>query len=216
MKRGTPDHPKVKRLMQALRISQATAVGHLELLFHFAASRAPRGDIGKWSDAEIAVAAGWDKDPRPFLAALLTARWVEPARDPYRLVIHDWHEHADQTVQRNVANKGGFVSMLAETSECQKELAFASLARGSGSGRALALAEGGPGGGRKVPLPEPFEMTEAMRDFATRANVDVRYEFGKFKDYHRARRSLHVDWVSAWRYWIRNAVEHAERVGRRQ
>lgn len=59
-------------------------------------------------------------------------------------------------------------------------------------------------------LPEPFDLSEAMTAFGQKAGIDVRYEFGKFKDYHRAKGTVHRDWVSAWRYWVRNALERQE------
>jgi hypothetical protein len=37
MKRGTPDHPKVHPLAEALGVRRPVVLGHLELLFHFAA-----------------------------------------------------------------------------------------------------------------------------------------------------------------------------------
>jgi hypothetical protein len=47
MKRGTPEHPKTAHLMAALSIPRPYAVGILELLWHFTARYAPRGDVGR-------------------------------------------------------------------------------------------------------------------------------------------------------------------------
>ena len=107
MKRGTPEHPKTKLLAQLLNIEIWGAVGLLELLWHFTAKYAPRGDIGRYSDREIAAALHWQRPtgergvtPECKLSeALVTAKWVD--RCPVnRLVVHDWPEHADQAVTK--------------------------------------------------------------------------------------------------------------------
>lgn len=59
MKRGTPDHPKMKALARTLRIPLPYAVGAMEMIWHFTADYAPTGAIGRFSDDEIAEAAGW-------------------------------------------------------------------------------------------------------------------------------------------------------------
>src|SRR5262245_13069098 len=101
VKRGTIDHPKTLRLMQELRIGRATALGHLEALWHFTARYAPQGDIGKWSDADIAIGCFWDGEPAEFIRALCAAGWLDApirladrqgalnAQHIGRLVVHD-------------------------------------------------------------------------------------------------------------------------------
>lgn len=97
MKRGTPEHPKVKRLMQALEIGRAQAVGHLELLWHFVHDWAPQGNVGKWTDAEIAAAC--DASPATFVRALTDSGWLETSPE-HRLLVHDWHEHCESTTKK--------------------------------------------------------------------------------------------------------------------
>ena len=59
MKRGTPDHPKVYDLAERLKVKRPTALGYLELLWHFTAVYAPEGDIGRYSDKRIEGAMDW-------------------------------------------------------------------------------------------------------------------------------------------------------------
>jgi hypothetical protein len=99
MKRGTPRHPKTDHLMGLLRLERWAAVGVLESLWHFTAGYAPRGDVGRFSDAEIAAGIDWRGDPTQLTQALVQARWLDRCRC-HRLRVHDWPEHADQTVQR--------------------------------------------------------------------------------------------------------------------
>ena len=111
MKRGIAEHPKTKRLARRLAIPIPYAVGLVEMLCNQWAPRvAIQGDIGKWPDEDIADGLGFPGDPAALIEALVGAGWVD--RHPvHRLVIHDWHEHADTGV-RNRLKKAGlpFVS----------------------------------------------------------------------------------------------------------
>lgn len=113
MKRGTPDHPKFLKLCQVLRLQKYEAAGLLEMLWHFTAKWAPQGDIGKYPDSAIAEAVGWKRPtgakgvtPECRLSdALVDAEWLD--RDTvHRLLVHDWPDHADQSVKRMLASRG--------------------------------------------------------------------------------------------------------------
>lgn len=97
MKRGTPDHPKTIDLQQRLGETRRGVVGLLEMLWHWCQKYAPAGDIGRWDDAAIAAAVQWDKDPSQLVEALVGAGWLD-AHPDCRLAVHDWHEHADDSV----------------------------------------------------------------------------------------------------------------------
>jgi hypothetical protein len=105
MKRGTPRHPKILELCELLGIKLALAVGLLELLWHFAAEFAPRGNIGRYPDKHIARALGWGGPPAKLITALTTARWIDEDA-VHRLVIHDWHDHADEAVRKKLRRAG--------------------------------------------------------------------------------------------------------------
>lgn len=101
MKRGTPDHPKTLALMEALACPRPMAVGVLELLWHFTARYAPQGDIGRWSDANIAAGVCWPGDPAALVLALVRAGWLDES-PKHRLVVHDWHDHADDAAKKHI------------------------------------------------------------------------------------------------------------------
>jgi hypothetical protein len=108
MKRGTPDHPKTRQLAVILGLKRYEVVGILESLWHFAASYAKRGDIGRWSNDAIAAALEWSGDADALIAALVKARFVDED-EQCRLLVHDWQDHADQTVSRSEeVKKHGF------------------------------------------------------------------------------------------------------------
>lgn len=57
-------------------------------------------------------------------------------------------------------------------------------------------------------VPETFELTDALREWAQREvpGVQVAYETGKFKDWEF--KTPHTDWCAAWRNWMRRAWEN--------
>jgi hypothetical protein len=106
VKRGTIDHPKMRMLAGLLGVQQWGAVGILESLWHFTARYAPRGDVGKFPDRAIAAAMGWRLEKaEALILGLIDAGWLEK-HDDFRLVVHDWHEHADGTCDTYLSDNG--------------------------------------------------------------------------------------------------------------
>lgn len=121
MKRGTPDHPKTKEFAELLGVRRVTALGHLELLFHFTANYAPAGDIGRYSDKRIAAALDWTGRPEKVIAALQQAGFIE-SHPTHRLVVHDWHVHADAAVRKRLDRaKMAFVCSQQHTGQVTRQ-----------------------------------------------------------------------------------------------
>ena len=98
MLRQAHNSPKLKRLKRRLQIPQYAAVGLLESLWHMTATQAPRGDIGKWSDEDIAANLEWPGDETELIEVLVGCGWLD--EDPeHRLIVHDWDQHADSDVR---------------------------------------------------------------------------------------------------------------------
>lgn len=153
MKRGAPEHKKMKRLAALLQIPLAQAVGTMELLFHFASRQAPEGDIGSHPDEDIAHAVHWNKKPATLISALLEAAWLDP-NEKYRFIIHDWPDHADDSVRKWLTrHKKDFLETYGQR-PAKIETVSGKSADGvqpSREAEAKALAEaqkpgGGPGG----------------------------------------------------------------------
>lgn len=81
-----------------------TAVGFLELMWHWTARFAPPGDIGRWSDAEIAGALRWEGEPAVLIGALLDSRFLDHDFN-HRLIVHHWSEHADDAIHIALARR---------------------------------------------------------------------------------------------------------------
>ena len=101
MKRSALAHTKLRRLVRALGVPTYAAVGILEMLWHLTAREAPQGNIGKLEDADIADAVGWLDCPDRLISSLIEAGWLDESRE-HRLLVHDWHEHADDAVKKNL------------------------------------------------------------------------------------------------------------------
>jgi hypothetical protein len=104
MKRGTPRHPKVLELASLLNIPRYAAVGLLEMLWHFTAEFALDGNIGKFSDEAIKEALCYDGASMMLVNSLIEARLID-ACQCHRLRVHDWPDHADQTVRRVLSGR---------------------------------------------------------------------------------------------------------------
>jgi len=87
-------------------------------MWHFTAREAVTGNIGKHSDADIAEAVCWpsEKGSEFLIQMLLNTHWLD-AHPIHRLVVHDWHDHCDQTVTKYVQrNNLKFASLEISTS----------------------------------------------------------------------------------------------------
>ncbi|HEV3330621.1 MAG TPA: hypothetical protein VG096_06560 [Bryobacteraceae bacterium] len=102
MKREAVGHTKMKRLLRRLDIPLYQGVGLLECLWHVTAREAPRGDIGKLSDEDIALAIDYRGDEARLMDSLIASGWVD--RDPVeRLVVHGWADHCEDAVHMRLA-----------------------------------------------------------------------------------------------------------------
>jgi hypothetical protein len=102
MKRGAPDHFKMRRLARALQIPLYSANGLVLRAVHFTADSTPRGDIGARTDMDIADACAWEGDATQLVDALVSAGWLDRSEE-HRLVVHDWRTHADDSTHARVA-----------------------------------------------------------------------------------------------------------------
>lgn len=105
MKPKTTELLKFKRLSRRLNESVRGTVGLLEMLWVGTAKNAPGGDIGRFSNEEIAVMCDWEGDPDALVDALVETRWLDRC-ETHRLLVHDWPEHAPDYVRGNLKRWG--------------------------------------------------------------------------------------------------------------
>lgn len=95
-------HPKTKRLARAAGISIPAAIGHLHLLWWWALDYAQDGDLGGYTDEDIADAMEWnDTDASILIKSLESAGFID--RDGETFHIHDWHNYAGRLIEQREA-----------------------------------------------------------------------------------------------------------------
>ena len=105
MKRGTTDHPKMKRLARRLG-GRAQAVGTLEMLWHFTAKYAPDGSLMNYSAEELADEVFYEgESPEDLVKALVDSGWLDKSEE-LGLVVHDWQQHCEDSVHLTLARAG--------------------------------------------------------------------------------------------------------------
>lgn len=105
MKRTALNHSKTKKLSRLLHIPHYGAVGILECLWHLTSNEAPRGDIGKLSDEDIAFSIDWESEPGDLINSLIDAGWIDRNED-HRLIVHDWPEHCEDSIDARLYRAG--------------------------------------------------------------------------------------------------------------
>ncbi len=105
MKREAFNHSKILRLARYLEIPVWGARGILESLWIVTEGEAPRGDIGKLANEDIAIRIGWTEDPERLIGALIDADLLDADSDS-RITVHDWSEHAADGVHSRLARAG--------------------------------------------------------------------------------------------------------------
>src|SRR6185437_13341159 len=104
--RAVPDHPKFADFKRRLGLTKGCALGYLECIWHFTGRFTPAGNIGKYQDSAIEAWVEWNGEPGQLVAALIESGWAHGHDNPdFRVVIHDWSEHADDIVNTVLARR---------------------------------------------------------------------------------------------------------------
>jgi len=104
MKAGTQNHIKTKRLKRLLKIPLYRAVGILETIWLLCADCCDEGNIGKFSDEEIADYLEWDGDVSDLVRALSDSGWTDSDKNG-RPVIHDWIDHCPEYIRDRIRKR---------------------------------------------------------------------------------------------------------------
>ena len=93
-------HPKLFRLATELGVSRQEAFWHLISMWLWAMEYAPDGDIGGFSEKELAAGADWHKDAQLFNEKLLCCGFVDETKK-----IHDWNTYGGKFYNEMVRNR---------------------------------------------------------------------------------------------------------------
>lgn len=106
MKSNTKDLVKFRRLKMMMGAPEYHVIGLLESLWLFTAKNAPLGNVGKYTNEDIAAMVDWQGSADELVRMLTEARWLDE-HPSHRLVVHDWHDHAPNYVKANVKQHMG-------------------------------------------------------------------------------------------------------------
>lgn len=105
MKAGTDRKAKFRQLQRDLKLPRYAVVGLLQSLWDFAAVNTPEGDVGRFSDEDIALDIEYEGSPDELIDTLVNRRWLDRS-DDHRLVIHDWPDHCEDGIHLRLAREG--------------------------------------------------------------------------------------------------------------
>jgi hypothetical protein len=204
----------MKRLARLLDCDHLMAVGIMESLWHWTAKYAPAGDIGKHSDEDIADGIGYRGDKSRLVATLADCGWLDRC-ERHRLIVHDWHQHADDAVKKSAErNRVCLISQAIRSVGTSPD----SVATSPDKNR---LPEPEP-----EPMPEPEPEPERARaaptsckrtfkppalqqiiDYCREAEIQIDPE--RFLDHYTANgwrvgKAGMKDWKAAVRNWAKN------------
>lgn len=119
MKMTCPQSMKFMKLKRRLRVPHWQVVGLLESLWLFTQMNAPAGDVGRFSNEDIAAGLEWDSDADEMIGMLIDCGFLDECEDN-RLIVHDWEEHAPTYLKGAMAkNKRQFAKQGAK--HCAKQ-----------------------------------------------------------------------------------------------
>lgn len=150
----------MERWPMPFEMAQNAACGLVERLWHFTARYAPRGDLGKHRPTAIARRVSWPGDPDDLLEVLQQCGLVDDD-EQHGLIVHDWHEHADESVRKVLRGRG-------------EEFVSSAGAQPAYSVREVYLAQDGKEGPVKIGLSsDPKRRVRELRSTLGRRELRV-------------------------------------------
>lgn len=101
---GTLNHVKVKRLKRLLGIPLYSTMGVLESIWQLCMECCDEGNIGKFTDEEIAEHIEWHGSAQKLIDALTESGWFDKC-ETERLVVHDWWAHCPDFIRNRVQKR---------------------------------------------------------------------------------------------------------------
>ena len=105
MKEGTESKVKFKKLKRRLGMPEWQVIGLLEAIWKLARTSAQAGDIGKFSNEDIAASIEYDDDADELVRHLSECGWLDEDEE-YRLIIHNWSAHVPTYLKGNFKSHG--------------------------------------------------------------------------------------------------------------
>ena len=116
-KRGTLEHPKTKRLARAMKAPAYSALGLLEAIWQWVGRYTPTGFLTAEELEDCADTIRFDEGGDALGAMLHACGLLDQMEGGW--YIHDWHDHADDSVKKVLAKRG---ETFANGSELRKQV----------------------------------------------------------------------------------------------
>lgn len=132
------EHPKTRKAARLLGVGLPQMVGHLHFLWWWALDYAEDGDLSRFSDEDIELAARWDGESGVFAAALSACSFGDGAGfidlRSGKPIIHDWWDYAGKLIEKRRTDAerkraGRSTSAPAPTATNQEDVASSSNGR---------------------------------------------------------------------------------------
>ncbi len=107
MKKGTDGLAKFLLMLRDLKLPKYAGKGLLQDLWDFTALNAPEGNLGKFTNEEIALSIGYESDPDELIEVLLKRGWLDE-HGSHRIVVHDWSDHCEDSIHDRLAKERRF------------------------------------------------------------------------------------------------------------
>jgi hypothetical protein len=97
----------MRDLAVELKIPKNHAIGIMEHFWNWTAEQCPRGNVGRVSDEFIQEEVAPELRRADLVAALIKVGFLDRHDSPeIRLYVHDWHEHADNSLRKRLERNG--------------------------------------------------------------------------------------------------------------
>ena len=105
MKHGESDTIEHQKLRMRLDLPRYATTGVIEELRMLAISTAPGGDIGRYSNEELAIHLGWAGDPDALFDALVECDVLDE-HPTHRLIMRGWADIVPDFIHKRLAKAG--------------------------------------------------------------------------------------------------------------
>jgi len=129
-KRGTLEHPKTKRLARAMKAPAYSALGLLEAIWQWVGRYTPTGFLTAEELEDCADTIRFDEGGEILGSMLHACGLLDEMEGGW--YIHDWHDHADDSVKKVLAKRG---ERFANGSELRKQVQHAPQEEDAGTVR---------------------------------------------------------------------------------
>jgi hypothetical protein len=137
---------KIYQLMEKLKIKRRDAIGMVSMLWTWALTAAPDGNLTEFPLRALAEAVDWGKSPETLLNALIDSGWID--RDESEIFIHDWDEYTtmyQSQIERKKEKTRERVRQFRERERQLKGIIICSYCGGKATGvdHIISKAKGG-------------------------------------------------------------------------